>query len=94
MSLTLYNLALEFRMPESTLYKFIRNESGMTFTALLEKYRMKHAVGLLISTDFTIDEIASMSGYNSAHAFRRVFKKVFGTLPTAYRTTTIGHDDK
>ena len=55
---------------------------------------MKHAVGLLISTDFTIDEIASMSGYNSAHAFRRVFKKVFGTLPTAYRTTTIGHDDK
>lgn len=91
-SLALYNLAQEFRMPESTLYKFIRSESGMTFTALLEKMRMKHAVGLLISTDFTIDEIASLSGYNSAHAFRRVFKKVFDMLPTEYRDSTIGHD--
>ena len=91
-SLTLYNVAQEFRMPESTLYKFIRSESGLTFTALLEKCRMKHAADLLVSSDLTIDEVAAMCGYNSAHAFRRVFKKVFGTLPTAYRSEAGGQN--
>jgi transcriptional regulator GlxA family with amidase domain len=53
----------------------------------LEQIRIKHATDLLFTSEKTIDEIAQDVGYNSAHAFRRAFKRVSGVLPSLYRKT-------
>lgn len=86
---TLYNVSERFGIPESTLYRFIKLNGGQSFSALLEQKRMALSARLLLTTEFTIDEIASLSGYNSSHAFRRVFKKIYNMLPTEYRSAVI-----
>lgn len=84
---TLYSLSEQFGLPESYLYRYIRSQSGSTFAALLERCRMDKAAELLIGSELSVDDIAKQTGYNSSHAFRRVFKKCYGMLPTQYRET-------
>lgn len=82
---SLYDVSLKFNYVESYLYKFFKENFGITFSVMLEDMRMKKACGLLLSTGLTIEEIAAETGYNSSHAFRRVLKKYTGLLPTEYR---------
>ena len=90
---TLYNVSEKFGLPESYLYRYIRAQSGSTFAALLERYRMERAAELLAGSDLSVDDVARETGYNSSHAFRRVFKKCYGMLPTQYRDTMSPGDE-
>jgi len=47
--------------------------------------RLRHAAGLLRSTALAINEVARQSGYGSETAFARVFRRVHGMTPAAYR---------
>ncbi len=84
---SLSHVSAKFELPESAVYRYIRKISGQTFAALLEKMRMDKAREHFADERLTIDEIATMVGYNSAHAFRRAFKRFTGVLPTQYRKT-------
>jgi AraC-like DNA-binding protein len=86
---SLYDVSLKFNYVETYLYKYFKEKFGLTFSAMLEDMRMKKACTLLSATDLSIEEIAADSGYNSSHAFRRVFKKYKGLLPTEYRELII-----
>lgn len=48
--------------------------------------RLQHARVLLVSTDLSISEISTASGFNTQSHFNLVFKKCFGRNPGAYRT--------
>ena len=69
------------------LYRYFKEEIGISFAEYLEKKRMDYAIHLLKETDELISNIAKKTGYNSSHAFRRAFKRVNGVLPMDYRST-------
>lgn len=60
-------------------------EEGMTFSNYLTEVRIRKARELMKQTDWKIYEISQSVGYNSVEHFTRVFKKICGVSPGAYR---------
>ncbi|TLS48701.1 helix-turn-helix transcriptional regulator [Paenibacillus antri] len=83
--LTLYRIAERVERPEKYISQLFKEVTGTNLSDHLEQVRMDRAVELLKESAHTIDEIASLVGYNSSHSFRRAFKRVTGVSPSAYR---------
>ena len=64
----------------------IRDKTGRTFTDLMAQYRVDRAKTLLRRTDKSIIQIALECGFDEQSYFARVFKRLTGTTPRAYRT--------
>ncbi|MFI7615373.1 helix-turn-helix domain-containing protein [Nonomuraea terrae] len=60
-------------------------ERRTTFLRQLTGLRMRHARSLLTSSALPVEAVATRSGYQSAKAFRGVFKRHVGCSPTEYR---------
>lgn len=84
-NMSLYAVASQFNLSESYLSQFFKEQSGETFSAYLERLRISLACQLIASDSLSIDRIASQTGYNSTHSFRRAFKRVMGVSPSSYK---------
>lgn len=62
-----------------------KNETGMTIHQYLISIRIKHAKQLLITSNFSIENVASRCGFNNVIYFRTIFKKNTGFTPTTFR---------
>lgn len=80
------HVASKFKISESYLSQFIKEQTGESFSDHVENLRIKHACELLKTRNISIEDIAKLVGYNSAYTFRRAFKRVTGVLPTQYNT--------
>ena len=58
---------------------------GCTPHEYLLQYRLRQAKRLLLSGDFTVEQIAEDCGFNSASHFARAFRHETGLSPTAFR---------
>ena len=58
---------------------------GLAPMAMVTQIRMRRAQVMLLSTDYTLDQIASTIGYETAFAFSRAFKHHSGVSPKAFR---------
>jgi AraC-like DNA-binding protein len=65
--------------------KLFRKVTGLTFTEFVSRTRVEKAKNFLLNRNLRISEIAYESGFQSLTHFNRVFKKVVGESPTAYR---------
>jgi len=63
----------------------------MTFERYLAKLRLERAKQLLSGTDLTVTRVAELSGYGSAQYFCRVFRRVAGVTPVAFRRGLLPH---
>lgn len=72
--------------------QLFKQEMGITFISYLTTLRIEHASWLLDHTDETVFAIASQVGYNDYFYFAKVFKKVTGHTPTAYRKGAPSHE--
>ncbi len=59
---------------------------GTTYQEILNHVRQELAVHYFMSTNWTLDEIANMLGYENTSNFGRAFKRWAGKSPVAYRT--------
>lgn len=87
--LTLYHVAEQVKRPEKSISQIFKNVTGSNLSDYLEKVRLDRASELLKENTHTIDDIASLVGYNSSHSFRRAFKRVMGVSPSVYRQSSI-----
>jgi AraC-like DNA-binding protein len=79
------DLAREVALSPSSVYRTLRAVAGVTLKDLTDHYRVEHAMDLLRSTRNPVGYIALASGFDSETAFYRVFKKLAGLSPAAYR---------
>lgn len=63
-----------------------QNSFGMSPSQYLSSIRIKNAKMLLIQTDYTIDHIAQLCGYNNGFYFSRVFTKYTKMNPSVFRS--------
>ena len=56
-----------------------------TFINYVNELRLSRASTLLVTTDYAINDIASMSGFNNLSNFNRVFKLKYNKTPSDYR---------
>jgi YesN/AraC family two-component response regulator len=71
----------------STFYfcKKFKKATGLHFTDYLSRVRIEKAKNLLLNPNARVSEIAYEVGFQSLTHFNRVFKKVSGQSPSAYR---------
>lgn len=69
----------------STLFK---KEVGLPLTEFVNRRRITYAQSLLIHTDLPIKTVAQKCGIPDVYYFSRLFKRLTGTTPKAYRSNT------
>ncbi|MCM0647319.1 AraC family transcriptional regulator [Clostridium swellfunianum] len=85
--LCLDDIAFEVNMSKFHFNHLFTKAMGISAWNYITKLRIEKAVELLVSTSFTVEEIASMVGYSSSNYFNKVFRKYMGTSPGRLRKT-------
>ncbi len=83
--LSLCSVASRFGLTEANLSYYFKERTGENFSAYIENIRIEEACRLLEKGDVPINEIAEVVGYNSAHSFRRAFKRAKAISPTDFK---------
>ena len=83
--ISLQSISKEFDINANYVSQLFKKEMGTTFTEYLTNLRIDYACKLLATTALTLIEIAEKSGYDDYFYFSRIFKKVKGISPSAYR---------
>ncbi|MBB6002546.1 two-component regulator propeller domain-containing protein [Arcicella rosea] len=81
-------LSREIGMSRSNLYLKVRAITGESVTDFIKRIRFKKAIELLEEKQYTIAQIAYMSGFNSPSYFSTAFKQYHGCMPTEYLAKT------
>lgn len=71
----------------STFYfcKTFKKATGLTFTEYLGRTRIEKARQLLVNPNLRVSEVAYEAGFQSLTHFNRMFHRVLGESPTAFR---------
>lgn len=77
-------IAEKMCMSHSTLYRKIKGLTDMSANEFIRKVKIRNGMKLLLSKEYTISEIAYMTGFNSVAYFRQCFKDEYGTAPSDY----------
>lgn len=75
-------LAQIANMSNTYFRKIFVERFGETPSKYLTRLRLQHAENLLLSGNYSINEIAFMSGFNDSKYFSRVVKKMYGYPPS------------
>jgi len=86
--ISLQSLSDELSIPSYQLSWIINKKMNITFSGLVNSYRVKEVKKRLTSSqdvDKSILDIAFDAGFNTKTSFNRVFKKLTGMTPSQYR---------
>jgi len=72
-------------LSDSYFCRFFKKAVGCTAIEYITDYRLEKAAWLLKSTNSTVSEIATSTGFDDANYFAKVFRKKLGMTPIAYR---------
>lgn len=62
-----------------------KSATGSSISTCLRQLRLKKAEELLLSTDYSVNEISKRVGLDNANHFYTIFKKHYGLTPVEYR---------
>ena len=88
-------VAALINMTVPSFCRFFKKNTGKTFVAFLNDFRITHACKLLAETTSPITDICFESGFNNFSHFNACFRATTGMSPTAYRKhlrLTVVHD--
>ncbi|WP_316753119.1 AraC family transcriptional regulator [Pedobacter gandavensis] len=92
--LSVEDLAMEFSYSVSHFQNLFRKKTGVSAIDYFIQLKLQKACQLLALTDLRIKVIASSIGYSDPYYFSRIFNKVMGMSPIAYRKiNTISNQD-
>ncbi len=83
--ITLEDMAMVTGLSRQYFCKFFKDMTKLTPVQYLLQYRMEQAVKKLRITDFPVNQIAYLCGFNDVGYFIRVFKAAYGVSPAEYR---------
>lgn len=80
-------LAEELHCDLYWLSRMIKQNTGQTYTALLQEKRLRQAIYLLAHTSLSVTNISLDIGYNNFTYFYKLFKNRHGMSPQQYRAS-------
>ncbi|WP_447641660.1 MULTISPECIES: hybrid sensor histidine kinase/response regulator transcription factor [Chitinophagaceae] len=72
-------------MSRITLYRKVKAMTGITVIELIRQIRLQKAAQLLKERKYTVSEVCYKVGFSDIDYFRKIFKSMFGILPSEYR---------
>lgn len=82
---TLAELSEDIGYSKDYVSKVISQKLDATFPKIINQYRINHACYLLANSDYSITEVANLSGFQNSRTFNRNFLKKIGRSPKDYR---------
>ena len=86
--LSLAELARKAHLSKSHFSAQFRRHFGASPIDYLIRRRLGHAVYLLRDINLSVSEVASRVGYQDIFYFSKLFKKIYGSSPRAFRRST------
>lgn len=83
--LRLTDLAQRIGTNRTYLSQYFNQACSQSFYEYVNNFRLAHSERLLRETDYTLDVVATMSGFNSLSTFRRAFHLSHGCSAQSYR---------
>jgi AraC-like DNA-binding protein len=83
--LSLAQIAWHVRKSEEHVARVFRKVTGQTVFDYVKAVRLEHAKTLLINSEKTLTEIATLTGFGSLALFSRNFSQYVGRNPSGYR---------
>lgn len=84
-TLNLKTLADELGYNPNYLSNLIKQQTGKSFKQLITNQRLHEAQDLILSTRFSIEEIAASVGFSNKTHFYKKYREYFGDTPIAIR---------
>ena len=81
----LSDVARDLGYHEKYLSSTVRSLTGVNFRTFLAMYRINYAKNLIITSQGSISEIASKSGFSSINTFNRMFLRITGVTPSVFK---------
>lgn len=88
--LTINEVSEEMHIPLKILSSYLNTTLGQNFNTWINTYRINHVKYLLLSTDMTLDEMASTCGFTDRSALSRIFRTMVGVTPSDYKIQNAG----
>lgn len=86
MALTLQKASEELEINPAYLSReFSKYFDDLTFGEYIRKLRIEKAINLMADADYSLTEIAYLTGFSDQSHFNRIFKKHTGKNPSAYK---------
>lgn len=82
-------MAAALQLSERGFSGRFRRATGLTPLAYVQTVRIEEAKQLLETTTMPVDEIAAEVGYSEPAGFRRLFRRMVGVTPSAYRRQSL-----
>lgn len=82
--LQLSEIAQQFGLSERSLARLFQSDLRMSYIKYLRTLRIIHALELLATTKFSLNEIAFKVGYDSFPTFSNMFYQMVGVRPKTY----------
>ncbi len=89
--LSLQQVARAVNMSAFYFCKVFKAGTGLTFTDYIARARVEKTKQLLLNPNTRVSEAAYEAGFQSLSQFNRVFRRVTGEPPSAYREHLHGH---
>lgn len=83
--LNMEELAAEYGISSRYVRRFFQEQMGMGSNEYITMLRIGRAKQLLWRPEYSVTEVALMSGFSSSQYFCRVFRRQTGTTPAEYR---------
>jgi two-component system response regulator YesN len=84
-NLTLQNVADTVHLSKSYFSLYFKKQTGRNFVDYLIELRIREAMRLLVESESRIYDVAKAAGFKDVKYFSKVFKKITGLTPIAYR---------
>lgn len=83
-------IAYHFDISISNLSHQFKAQVNRTISDYIAEKKFAYAQELLLTTDYSVQKIASMTGYSQPASFIRKFRQYYGMTPVEYRNTAGG----
>jgi YesN/AraC family two-component response regulator len=91
--LTIDDLVNELTVSRSVFFKKLKALTGLAPIEFIKEVRIKRAVQLIETGEFTMSQITYMVGINDPRYFSRCFKQKIGLTPTEYKDKILKADN-
>lgn len=84
--ISLQELADQVHLSREVCCRLFKKMTGKTVTGYLEEYRVNRSLSLVQSSQYSMIQIADMTGFSNASRFAHAFRKQFGCNPGEYNS--------
>ena len=80
----IFDIASKVNLTEAAFCRYFKKSTKLTYTDFVNQYRINHAKKLLMQ-DANVTEACYDTGFESLSYFNKIFKKITGENPSAFR---------